>query len=124
RVRWLTSVGGNDPLDRKKIVARPVFGGMEDRAAYEGKGVTPPTNIPQVRLEPILLDTFQTRYPGRIRFRHDFVSFEQGPDKVRAIVRDMETDEEFEVTCDYLIGADGGKTIGKMIGVEMEGQTD
>lgn len=124
RVRWLTSVGGNEPLDRKKIIARPVFGGMEDRADYESKGVTPPTNIPQVRLEPILLETFQSRYPGRIRFRHDFLSFEQGSGRIRAIVRDMKKDDELEITCDYLIGADGGKTIGKMIGVEMVGQTD
>lgn len=124
RVRWLTSVGGNDPLDRIKIVARPVFGGMEDRADYEGKGVTPPTNIPQVRLEPILLRVLEQRAPGRVRFRHDFLSFTQDDDKVIAQVRNSETGEVFEVVCDYLIGADGGKTIGNMVGVEMEGQTD
>lgn len=124
RVRWLTSVGGDGPLDRIKIVARPVFGGMEDRADYEGKGVTPPTNIPQVRLEPILLDVVESRYPGRVLFQHEFLSFEETGAQIIATIRNRETSEEFQIECDYLIAADGGKTIGNMVGVNMEGQTD
>lgn len=121
RIRWLTSIGGDGPLDRLKIIAPPIMGGSDATAAYEEKGTTRPTNIPQIRLEPVLARIADERGPGRILFEHEFVSMEQDDEGVTAIVRNLVTGETFVVECDYLIAADGGRTLGPMLGVEMVG---
>ena len=122
-IRWMTSLGGDGPLDRIKYVCRPIMGGGELTPIYDAKGVTHPTNIPQIRLEPVLVDLVETRRPGAIKFRHELVSFTQDDDGVTALVRDLTADEELEIRCDYLIGADAGKTVGPALGVRMLGAT-
>jgi 2,4-dichlorophenol 6-monooxygenase len=42
---------------------------------------------------------------------------------VRAVVRDLDNDEPVEVRAQYLLGADGGRSVGTAIGVEMQGMT-
>ncbi|WP_300395483.1 FAD-dependent monooxygenase [Henriciella sp.] len=122
RIRWMTSLGGDGPLDRIKIAAPPIMGGGSLRAVYDSKGVTPPTNIPQIRLEPVLRHVAETRRPGCIKFRHALVELEQNREAVLATIKDLESDELFQVETKYLISADGGKTIGQALGVEMLGE--
>ena len=123
RVRWLTSIGGDGPLDRVPIHAPPIMGGGELQAAYDAKGVTHPTNIPQIRLEPILRELIDDRWPGRLCFGHELVSFEQA-DGVVARVADLAAGAELRVHCDYLVAADAGKTVGPALGVNMVGDTE
>jgi 2,4-dichlorophenol 6-monooxygenase len=123
RVRWMTSIGGDGPLDRMKIIAPAIMGGAEAWPAYEEKGVTRPTNIPQIRLEPVLAKIADDRGSGRLLFRHELVSMQQDDQGVRATVRDTVGGGAFEVECDYLVAADGGRTVGPMLGVEMVGDT-
>src|SRR3546814_9279332 len=47
------------------------------------------------------------------------MSFTETADGVEARIRNRDTGEEFPVTARYLIGADGGKTVGPQIGVNM-----
>ena len=54
-------------------------------------------------------------------FSHELVSLEQDEDGVLATVRDRERGATTEVRARYLIGADGGKTVGPALGIEMEG---
>jgi 2,4-dichlorophenol 6-monooxygenase len=123
RVRWMTSIGGDGPLDRMKIIAPAIMGGADAWPAYEEKGTTRPTNIPQIRLEPVLAQIAEDRGPGRMRFGHELLSMRQDDKGVLAVVRDLAGGETFEVECDYLIAADGGRTLSPMVGVEMVGDT-
>jgi 2,4-dichlorophenol 6-monooxygenase len=59
--------------------------------------------------------------PGRVRFNHELVELSQDEEGVQATVRDSEGGREYEVRADYLIGADGGRTVPAQIGVEYEG---
>src|SRR3546814_17657589 len=86
---------------------------------YDRYGVTPPTNIPQLYLEPILRQIAERRNPARVLFHHELISFTETADGVEARIRNRDTGEEFPVTARYLIGADGGKTVGPQIGVNM-----
>jgi 2,4-dichlorophenol 6-monooxygenase len=59
--------------------------------------------------------------PGRIRFNHELIALEQNDGGVRARVRDNGSGREYTVDSQYLIGADGGRRIAGLIGVEYEG---
>ena len=78
-------------------------------------------NLPQIRLEPLLKARAEELSPGRIRFGHELIDLEQDDDGVRALIRDSASGREYAVRSDYLLGADGGRRVAGLIGVEYEG---
>ena len=56
-----------------------------------------------------------------IRFNHELTSLEQDEDGVRASIRDSGSGRGYTVHSDYLLGADGGRLVPRLIGVEYEG---
>ena len=78
-------------------------------------------NLPQIRLEPLLKARAEELSPGRIRFGHELIDLEQDDDGVRALIRDSTSGREYAVRSDYLLGADGGRRVAGLIGVEYEG---
>jgi 2,4-dichlorophenol 6-monooxygenase len=78
-------------------------------------------NLPQIRLEPILKAGAERLSPGRIRFNHELLELTQDDEGVTAVVRDNGSGESYTVRCDYLLGADGGRTVASQIGVTYEG---
>jgi 2,4-dichlorophenol 6-monooxygenase len=79
------------------------------------------TNLPQIRLEPVLRARAAELSPGRVRFHHELVDLDQDDDAVTATVRDLGTDEDYSVRARYLLACDAGRTIGPALGVEMVG---
>ena len=79
------------------------------------------TNLPQIRLEPVLRRRAEELAPGRVRFHHELTSFVQDADFVTAKVHDKDADVEYGVRAKYLIACDGGRTVGRVLGVEMVG---
>ncbi len=121
-LRWLTTIAGDGPLDGRMIHEMDAFGGGALRERYEAAGPIVPVKLPQVRLEPILRRHAEERNPGRVLFGHNLVSFTDEGDRVVAEVRDVGTGEVTTVTARYLIAADGGRTVGAALGVEMQGR--
>ncbi|MGV9944315.1 FAD-dependent monooxygenase [Streptomyces sp. NPDC003401] len=121
KLRWLTSLAGEKPMDGQFIHEMDAFGGGSLRDRYAAAGPVLPVKLPQVRLEPILRRTAQERNPGRILFGHEMVSFTDEGDRVVAEIRDTATGESTTVTARYLVGADGGRTVGRALGIEMQG---
>jgi 2,4-dichlorophenol 6-monooxygenase len=78
-------------------------------------------NLPQIRLEPLLKAGAEALSPGRIRFGHELIDLEQDADGVRALVRENASGREYMVRSDYLLGADGGRRVAGLIGVEYQG---
>ncbi len=78
-------------------------------------------NLPQIRLEPLLKARADELAPGKIRFNHELLELEQDESSVRALIRDKNSDQEYAVRSEYLLGADGGNRIAGLIGVEYEG---
>ena len=81
----------------------------------------PQTNLPQIRLEPILKAHAEALGPQRIRFNHSFVSLVQDDAGVTALIEDRGTRRQYTVRARYLLGCDGGRAVGKQIGVTMDG---
>lgn len=121
KLRWLTSLGGDRPLDGLVVQEMDAFGGGELRETYEVAGPVMPVKLPQVRLEPILRRHAEQRNPGRILFSHELVGFAEEGDRVVAEVRNVDTGEVTTVVARYLVAADGGRTVGAALGVRMEG---
>jgi 2,4-dichlorophenol 6-monooxygenase len=78
-------------------------------------------NLPQIRLEPLLKARAEELSPGRIRFGHELIDLEQDDDAVRALIRENASGREYVVRSDYLLGADGGRRVAGLIGVDYEG---
>jgi 2,4-dichlorophenol 6-monooxygenase len=78
-------------------------------------------NLPQVRLEPLLKARAEELSPGRIRFGHELTDLEQDEHGVQALIRDNASGREYVGRAAYLIGADGGRLVHRLIGVEYEG---
>src|SRR5215471_15704912 len=82
------------------------------------------TNLPQIRLEPILKARAETLAPGRVRFNTELVDLEQDANGVTAMVRDKTTGTDTLVRARYVLACDGGRTVGRRLGVEMQGARD
>ncbi|WP_027661357.1 FAD-dependent monooxygenase [Salinispora fenicalii] len=121
KLRWLTSLGGEGPLDGLVIEEMDAFGGGALRETYEAAGPVLPVKLPQVRLEPILRQHAERRNPGEIRFGHELVTFAEEGGRVVAQIRAVDTGEVTTVVARYLIAADGGRTVGAALGVQMLG---
>jgi len=123
KILWRTPLGGKGEFDRRIIKAVDALGGGELTGVYDLHGVTPPTHITQMSLEPILRDIAEQRNPDKVLFSHELTQFKQDPNGVTATIKNLDNEALFQVQADYLLGADAGKTVGPAIGVNMIGPT-
>ena len=79
------------------------------------------TNLPQIRLEPILRARAEALAPNAIRFNHELLNFEQDDTGVTAVIKNKDDESEYTVRAQYLMACDGGRTVGRQLGVEMVG---
>ena len=124
RVAFATSLAGRSPLHGRLIGHVDAWGGGADTPAYEAASPCRHSNLPQLRLEPILREKAESLAPGRVRFHHELVAVEQDSDGVTARILDRSSRLEHTVRARYLIGADGGRTVGAAAGVQMAGPRD
>ncbi|MET7332133.1 FAD-dependent monooxygenase [Nonomuraea sp. NPDC005650] len=82
------------------------------------------TNLPQIRLEPILKSRAEELAPGRVCFHHEVTAFTQDADGVTATVLDRGAGRPYQVRARYLLACDGGRTVGRQLGIAMEGARD
>lgn len=124
RSGWFTSLTGPTPLHGRKIGDTSCFGGGTLIERYAAASPCEVTNLPQIRLEPILRRRAEALAPGRLRFHHELVAFRQDGDSVVATILDRDSEQKITITADYMIGADGGRFVGPALGVEMEGEKE
>ena len=104
RIGWLEAWGGGG-ADPDWVAASPYL----------------TTNLPQIRLEPILRERAEEMALGRVRFHHELISFDPDDAGVTAVVRDLDNSEEYSVRARYVLACDAGRTVGPALGVEMIG---
>ena len=125
RTKWYTSLGGDNPLAGKTIFEMGGLGGHGTPRIVHYLETSPSdtANLPQIRLEPLIKSHAESRDASRIRFSCELVEFNQDADGVTATIRDVETGRTETVRAKYLVAADGGRTVGKVLGVAMDGPT-
>lgn len=80
-----------------------------------------PTNLPLIHSEPIFRRIAEELNPSSIRFGHNVTSFTQTQDHVLVQIEAVATGVRSTYRAQYLYGADGGKTVGTALGIEMQG---
>ena len=118
---WLSSLGGDEPFDGKVLHRTGAYGGGELAERYARACAYRHANLGQRWLEPLLREHAETRNPGGVLFGHELLRFEQDGAGVTATVLDRAHRVTLRVRADYLVGADGGKTVGDALGVSMLG---
>jgi 2,4-dichlorophenol 6-monooxygenase len=123
RAMWLTTLGGDGPYDRRIIYEMDGIGGTgpSQKAIYERDSPCLSANLPLIRSEPIFRRHAEARAPGKLLFGHEVVHFEQDADGVDIAVRNVLSGLETGWRAKYLVGADGGRTIGRALGNKMIG---
>ncbi|MFF8022088.1 FAD-dependent monooxygenase [Streptomyces sp. NPDC007896] len=118
-----TTMGGDGPLDRQLIHGADSPGGGESlRYVYERDSPTPATNLPQRDLEPLLARRLLDRASDRAFYGFEVVDLDNGADGIVATVKNVSDGEMLKIHADYLVAADGGRTIGPRTGNILSGE--
>lgn len=119
---WYAGLRGDDPDCGREFGKIECWGAGGQNPAWAAASACRPANLPQIRLEPVLKRRAEEL--GTVRFNHDVSAVSQDDDGVTATILDKDTGETYEVRSRYLLGCDGGRTVGPAIGVTMEGHRD
>jgi 2,4-dichlorophenol 6-monooxygenase len=118
---WYAGLAGPHADHGRCIARMEAWGAGYTDTDWIAASPCPTTNLPQIRLEPILRARAEKLAPGRVRFHHELTALEQDDAGVTALVTDKESGSGYRVRSRYLLACDGGRTIGRMLGAEMEG---
>ncbi|GGL11785.1 FAD-dependent monooxygenase [Nocardia jinanensis] len=78
---------------------------------------------PQNFFDPVLARFANRSGRADIRYHTQLVSFEDKGDHVSAVLRRRDTDQEYRIEADYLVGCDGGgSTVRTTLGIPMSGE--
>lgn len=121
---WYTTATGSGPFDGLKIGEVPAWGGGEDAERYRSCSPRVFTNLPQLRLDPLIHRHALAAAPGRIRDKQEVIGIEQDAESARVSIKDMRSGDVRTVRAQYVIAADGGRDSAEMLGIEMEGPRD
>lgn len=119
---WYAGLCGDHPCHGREIGRVEGWGVGFTDPDYIAASHCRPGNYPQMHLEPIIRNHAEALNPGQVAFYHEVLDFSQGDEGVTATVRNRETGETFEVRARYMIAADGGKTVGPRLGIQMLGK--
>jgi 2,4-dichlorophenol 6-monooxygenase len=119
---WYTSLGGDEPWDNRLLCSIPSWSYSTLAPYYAQITAAPMTNLAQHMLEPLFRRRAEElNGPDRVLFHHELTALEQDDSEVVATVLDRGSGQKSQVRAQYVLGADGGKTVGRMLGVEMLG---
>ncbi|NJQ02551.1 FAD-dependent monooxygenase [Streptomyces zingiberis] len=118
---WTTSLAGDGPLDARELHRMDAFGGGGTAGPYAADSPGPSTNLPQHRLEPLLRRHAERRERAELLFHHEMTEFTQDETGVTALITDRSTGRTSTVRARYLLGADGGRSIGRSLSIPMDG---
>ncbi len=121
---YYVGLAGPDPAYGRQLGRMESWGGGGLDLDWAAASACRQTNLPQIRLEPILKARAEALAPGRIKFNTELLGLEQDADGVTAMVRDKTSGTDSVVRARYLVACDAGRTVGRKLGVELQGARD
>lgn len=121
---WYAGFAGQQKNAGRLIARMNAWGGGGSDPHWVAASACLSTNLPQIRLEPLLKQRAEELAPDCIRFGHELIDFEQSSDHVLARVRDHQSGQDYTVRATYMLGCDGGRTVGAKLGIALEGARD
>ena len=119
---WYAGLAGAHPNAGRRVAWLEAWGAGGRDAAWAAASACLSTNLPQIRLEPILKARAEELAPERVRFAHELVELAQDTEGVDAVVLDRAAGARYRVRARYLLACDGGRTVGARLGATLEGQ--
>lgn len=114
---YATSLTGRELGRLRTWYTHPHF-----KAEHDLASPTSVCDLPQSRLEPILVDAAATR-GAVVRFNTELLTFTQDDTGVTARLKDRVSGAEYHVRSKYLIGADGGNSlVAELAGLPLVGE--
>lgn len=123
RTAWYTSFDGPTELHGRQIAIRDAWGGGKYAKEYAAASPCHYTMLAQIRLEPLLRKKAENLAVSAIQFGKNVTDIQQDEQGVLVTVKD-EDGNNFQVKAEYLIGADGGRTVAKVLGISENGPTN
>ncbi|MEJ2871502.1 FAD-dependent monooxygenase [Actinomycetospora sp. OC33-EN08] len=123
-IAWYAGLAGPHDDHGRKLAQLDAWGAGYTDPDYVAASASRTCNLPQIRLEPVLKRHAEMLDPDGVRFHHELVDLTQDDDGVTATVRDRTAGTTYTVRADYVIAADGGRTVGGLLGVGMTGPRD
>jgi 2,4-dichlorophenol 6-monooxygenase len=123
RVGWWTSFAGPTPLHGREIGHVQAWGGGSDAVRYAQASPREFANVPQMRLDPLLLRHAEAKRQGAVRFENEVIGLRAEESGATLTVLDRGRGTSYEIAARYVIAADGGRMCTNLLGVEMEGPT-
>jgi len=122
---WYAGLAGTDPDAGRRFGLIESWGAGGLSPEWTTASPYRSTNLPQIRLEPVLRERAEDLAPpGGVRFHHELTAFTQDADGVTATVADHTTGTTYEIRARYLLGCDGGRTVGRALGIDLDGPRD
>jgi 2,4-dichlorophenol 6-monooxygenase len=112
---WYTSFAGRTPLHGRMLASRHGWGGGDYVAEYASASPCTYRQLAQIRLEPLLRAHAERSAVAGIEFGAEVVDLREDDSGVTVAV--SSTDGHREVWAKYVIGADGGRTVGTLLGI-------
>src|SRR6478609_3004106 len=112
---------GPTPDHGRRIAKLEAWGAGGDDENWRAASAWRQRNLPQIRLEPLLKQRAEELAPDRICFGHELVELAQDDQGVTSRIRVWDTGEEYQVRSRYVVGADGGRSVPRLIDVKHEG---
>jgi len=119
---WYAGLAGAHPDCGRRIARLEAWGAGGRDLHWAAASACRSTNLPQIRLEPILKARADELAPGLVRFGHEVMEVAQDAEGVSAEVLERSTGTRYRVRARYLLACDGGRTIGAKVGVALAGQ--
>lgn len=121
---WYVGLAGGHEDYGRRVARMEAWGAGGRSPEWLAASPERQSNLPQIRLEPVLRARAEELSPGRVRFHHELTALAQDDEGITATVADLDTGETYRVRARYLLGCDGGRTVGPALGIVQEGVRD
>lgn len=118
---WYAGFLGPEPEFGRRIGRIESWGHGGENVNWLQASACRSANLPQIRLEPIMKARAEALNPGHVRFHHELIELTQDAEGVEALIRNHDNREDYKIRAQYLLGCDGGRTVGRQVGIEFEG---
>jgi 2,4-dichlorophenol 6-monooxygenase len=119
---WYSGLAGGGPANGhgRRIGFIEAWGAGYTDPDYIAASPCPASNLSLLRLEPILKARAEQYHEATVRFHHELVDIEQDADGVTSTVLNRDTGKTYTVRSSYVLGADAGRTVADLVGIERE----
>jgi 2,4-dichlorophenol 6-monooxygenase len=117
-VAWYSGLAGGGPEDGhgRLLGFVEAWGAGYTDPDYTAASPEAIANLNLLHTEPLLRAHAESYPLATLRFHHELVGLEQDADGVTSTILDRDTGETYTVRSSYLLGADAGRTVGKLAG--------